>query len=499
MMRVVVAELKQETNTFVPYPTTLAEFEAWHLWDGEEILANAPGNNWEVTGFIEVLEAAGIEPVPTIATMSISGGKVEQATFDDLLQRLLTRIEAAQPFDGVLLALHGAMVSDAHDDADGEITAAVRRLIGPDVPLVVSMDLHANLTRRCVQEADAIVGFRTSPHIDQRNTGRRAADILVRTLRDEVTPVMRMVKIPLDTPASTHRHEAPGPFQRLMEASKAAEQGSVLSATVFTVQPWLDIDEMGYATLAVTDGDPALAARVAEELAALAWSEREALFETQLVPPDEAIAWALAQPEGPIILSDLADGNGAGSPGDATAVIAALLAARPPKTTFATVRDADAARQAAAAGVGAEVDLMIGGKLDHVYNQPIRYTGRVEFAGPASFRFGGGGYTGMAMDMGLCAVVRHEQLHLLITSNSCFCIDPAFYRTAGLEATEAQIVVVKSAIQFRSGFVGLEKGIALLDSPGMSSDHLEQYDFRNAPRPLYPLDRDIEFTPVAMG
>jgi microcystin degradation protein MlrC len=483
----------------VPYPTTLAEFRAWHLWEREEILVNAPGNNWEVTGFLEVLEEASIEPVPAIATMSISGGRVEQSTFDDLLNRLLTRIESARPFDGVLLALHGAMVSEECDDPDGEIIAAVRRLIGPEVPLVVSMDLHANLTRRCVEEADAIVGFRTSPHIDQRDTGRRAASILVRQLRGEVMPVMRMVKIPLNTPASTHRHEAPGPFQRLMEASKAAEQGDVLSTTVFTVQPWLDIEEMGYATVAVTNGDPALAARVAEELAAQAWTERAAFFETKLVPPDEAIAWALAQPEGPVILSDLADGNGAGSPGDATAVIAALLAAGPPKTTFATVRDAEAARMAVEAGVGAEVDLMVGGKLDHIYNQPIRYTGTVEFAGPASFRFGGGGYTGMAMDMGISAVVRHEELHLLITSNSCFVIDPEIYRAVGLEATEAQIIVVKSAIQFRSGFTGIEKGIALLDTPGMSSDYLERFEFRKVPRPLYPLDREFEFTPVAVG
>ena len=142
---------------------------------------------------------------------------------------------------------------------------------------------------------------------------------------------------------------------------------------------------------------------------------------------------------------------------------------------------------------------MIGGKLDNVYNQPIRFTGVVTFAGPASYRFGGGGYTGMGVDMGLCAVVKHEELHLLITSNSCFSIDPEIYRAVGLEPTEAQIVVVKSAIQFRSGFVGIEKGIMLLDSPGMSSDHLEQYDFKRVQRPLFPLDQEFDFTPVAEG
>ena len=374
-MRVVVAEFKQETNTFVPYLTTYENFEVWHLWEGQEILDHAPGNNWEVNGFLEVLEEAGFEAVPTIAAMSMSGGRVEQTTFDRILARLLELIEAARPFDGVLLALHGAMVAEEIDDADGAILEAVRNLIGPGVPLAVSMDLHANLTLRCIQNANAIVGFRTSPHIDHRDTGRRAAEILVRQLRGEVKPMMRMVKIPMDTPASTHRHETPGPFQRLMQASKAAEQGKVLSTTVFTVQPWLDIPEMGYATVAVTDGDPELAAETAEALAAMAWDERRAFFELELVPPEEAIARALAQDEGPVILSDLADGNGAGSPGDATAVIAALIKAGPPKTSFVNVRDPDAALEASRIGVGGEFDYFVGGKLDYIYNQPIRLTG----------------------------------------------------------------------------------------------------------------------------
>ncbi|HYI24014.1 MAG TPA: M81 family metallopeptidase [Thermomicrobiales bacterium] len=493
-MRVVIAELKQETNTFVPYLTTLAGFEAWHLYEGDEILEIARDTNWEVTGFVDMLSDAGIEIVPTIATMAMSGGKVEQATFDELLNRLIAAIEAAEPFDGICLALHGAMVTEQHDDGDGVIIDAVRDLIGPDIPMVVSMDLHGNLTQRCVDGADAIVGFRTSPHIDHRETGQRAARILVDTLNGKVTPVTRMVKVPMVTPASTHRHEVPGPFKRLVDASREAETGGVLAATVFAVQPWLDIEEFGFATVVVADRDAGLAAGTAASLATIAWNEREAFFALDLVDPDVAIARAMAQEDGPVILSDLADGNGAGSPGDATAVIAALLRSGPPRTSLCNVRDPEAARIAAESGVGAEVDLMVGGKLDSVYNQPVRVTGRVEFAGPAAFRFGGGGYTGMGMDMGTCAVIRHEELHLLITSNSCFFIDPEPYRAVGLEPADAQIVVVKSAIQFRSGFVGIERGIMLLDTPGMSSDHLEIFDFTRIPRPFYPFDPDIRFT-----
>lgn len=488
-MRVAIGELKQETNTFVPRPTTLDDFRAWHLWDGPELIEQSRDTNTEVAGFLDVLEAAGIEVVPTIATFAMSGGPVTTAAYQALRDSLLERLEGARPYDAVLLALHGAMVTEDADDPDGETIEAVRSLIGPDVPLVVSMDLHANLTRRCVAHADAIVGFRTSPHVDQRETGRRAANLLVRQLRGEVRPVMAFVKIPMVTPASTHRHEAPGPFKRLMDAAAAAETGPILSASVFTVQPWLDITEMGFATVAVADGDRAAAAATARRLAEEAWAERDAFMETRLVPPAEAIRQALERPNGPVVLSDLADGTGAGSPGDATAVIAALLEADVPKTCLVCVRDPEMAEAAADAGVGAEIDVDLGGKLDNVYNRTIRFEGVVEFAAPAAFRFGGEGYTGVEMDMGQCAVLRDGNVHVLIVSNAVFTVDPAMYRAVGLDPAAAQIVVVKSHIQFRAGYAGLAKEIILLDSPGMSSDHIEELDFRRVERPLFPLDR----------
>lgn len=488
-MRVAIAEVKQESNTFVPRPTTFADFAAWHHWLGEEALANSAGTNCEMAGFIDVLEPAGVEIVPIVATFAMSGGPVEPATVARLRDELAGGLRAAGPLDGVLLALHGAMVSGDDDDPDGALLAAVREAIG-DVPLVVTLDLHANLTRRMVEHADAIVGFRTSPHIDQRDTGQRGAALLMRILRDGAVPAMAAVKLPMVVPASTHMHHLPGPFRRLMQAAEAAETGPVLAACVLTVQPWLDIAEMGFATVVVTDGDPALAGETALALARQAWDEREAFMETELVPIREAIRRALARPSGTVVLSDLADGTGAGSPGDATAVIAALLEADPPLPAFVCVRDPEAARAAIAAGLGSRVSLAVGGKLDDVYNRPVTVDGEITFAGPARFRFQGGGYTGVEMDMGDCAVVRAGNVHLLILGNSVMTVDPAMYRAVGLEPSAARIVVVKSHIQFRAGYDGIADEIILLDSPGMSSDHLTALPFRRIERPMFPWDRD---------
>ena len=495
-MRVAIAELKQETNTFVLQQTTLTDFKNWHLFTGDEVISGLANTNCEIAGFLDVLEPAGIEPVPILATFAISGGPVASETFETLLADLLAGLEAARPYDGVLLALHGAMVTDTDDDPDGAILTAVRAAIGPDMPLVVSMDVHANVTRRCVEQADAIAGFRTSPHIDQRDTGQRAARVMVRMLKEGVRPTGAFIKIPMVVPASTHIHHLPGPYQRLMQTAAAAESDQVLAADVFTVQPWLDIEDLGFAAVVYTDNDPELAEAVAADLAALAWSEREAFMELHLVPIEEAIARAVAAPEGPIVLSDMADGTGAGSPGDATAVIAALLAADLDVPALVCVRDPEAAAEAIAAGVGATVELTVGAKLDTVYNRPVTIRGEVTFAGPASFRFGGGGYTGVEMEMGTCAVIQAGQVSILITSNSVFTVDPEMYRAVGLEPKDAKIVVVKSHIQFRAGYDDIAKEIILLDSPGMSSDHLEALPFKRIPRPMYPFDRDLTFDPA---
>jgi microcystin degradation protein MlrC len=250
---------------------------------------------------------------------------------------------------------------------------------------------------------------------------------------------------------------------------------------------------MGFATVVVTDNDPELACKVACDLANQAWSEREAFMQIDLVPPADAIKMALAEPEGPVVLSDCADGTGAGSPGDATAVIAALLDANPDRPAYVFVRDEESAAAAIAAGTGVTVTLDVGGKVDSVFNKPVRITGTVEFAGPASFRFGGEGYTGVEQDMGPSAVVRAGNVFLLIVSTSVMTVDPELYRSAGLEPLDAQIVVVKSHIQFRAGYERLAKKIILLDSPGMSSDHIANLPWRKLPRPIFPLDPETTF------
>ena len=490
-MRIAVAQVKQESNSFSTQSTTIEDFQNFHYFRGQEVL-NLRGSNTEMAGFLDCCEAAGVEILPTIAAFAISGGPLTEGTYQELKGDLIHYLQLVQPFDGVLLSLHGSMLALGDEDPDGTTLQEVRRLIG-DIPLVVTKDLHAKVSRKSVQNSDVIVGFKTSPHVDQARTGERAAGILLDWLKGKIEPVMAYAKIPMVTPASTHVHSFDGPFKRLMDETVSMEKGGALSASVFTVQPWLDVSEMGFSTIVVTDRDPALAQSLACRLAGLAWNERTNFMKVELIPPQQAIQEALETPKGPVVLSDLADGTGAGSPGDSTAVLEALLEIEPDRKAFLYVCDPEVARSAARLGEGATIDVEVGGKKDTVFSRPFRFSGQVVRVRRAAYRFEGKAYSGISMDMGLSAVLRRGEIYLLVSSNPVFTTDPVLYRTLDLEPLEAQIVVVKSHIQFRSAYEGIATKVILLDTPGVSSDRLEQLPFRNLPSPLFPFDRDFEY------
>ena len=502
-MRVAIAELKQETNTFVSRPTTMADFETWHYWTGPDLIAGLQGTNSEIDGFLNVLDAAGIEPVPIIATFAMSGGKVDDATYERLLGELLAGISARR--SARRRAARPAW-RDGHrqrrQSRCQHPESGARRSIGPDLPLVATYDLHANLTARMAEYADALVGFKTSPHIDQRDTGERGARVMTAILQQGAKPTMAFVKIPMIVPASTHIHHLPGPFQRLQDATKELETElpGVLSANVAAVQPWLDIDEMGFATVVVTDDDPKRAETLACDLAKACWDERQCLYGNR-AGSDRRSDRRRRSPNRkrsgrPLRLRRrhrrrFPRRRHRGDRGPA--------GANPDKPAYVFVRDAESAEAAIAAESARPSRCRSAASSTTSSTSRSSSPASVEFAGPAAFRFGGGGYTGVEQDMGPSAVVRAGNVYVLIVSNSVMTVDPELYRAVGLEPKNAQIVVVKSHIQFRAGYAVSASRIILLDSPGMSSDHIAALPWQKVPRPIFPLDPETYRSPARPG
>ncbi|HWC02870.1 MAG TPA: M81 family metallopeptidase [Methylomirabilota bacterium] len=492
-MRIALGQFMEESNTFVRQRADLEHFRATQLLYGDEIVPRLRGTRAEIGGFLDVLGPAGVELVPTVAANAVSSGPVTRATFEHVRDALLERLAAAGPVDGVLLALHGAMVLEDAPDGEGEFLAAVRKAVGPAVPIVATLDLHATITPRMVQEADALVGYDTYPHIDLYETGAKAAALLLRAVRGEVRPVTLFARSPMLVPAEGQGTDDQPMAGLMAEAKRLQARPGVLAVSLFPVQPWLDIPDTGFCVMAVADG-ARRAAEIEPMVRQLAWQawERRRSFAADLLPVDDAIRRALASDGGPFVLSESADSTGSGSPGDSAHVLERLLALGVTERCLVTVVDAPAVARAIAAGVGADVATTVGGTLDPRYNRPVAVDGRVRILSDGRFISSDKKSAGVEFHMGRAAVIEVGRIAVLATERPAFTFDPALYRSVGLEPRNAKIVVVKSPLQFRDGYAAVARACWVVDTPGPSTARVERLDWRHRSKPLYPFDDDFE-------
>lgn len=495
-MRVLVGQFAQESNSFIDLPTEVATFEGKQCLHGEQVLTGLLGTRATVAGFLDGLEGAeGLDLVPTIAAWAPSGGPLSTACFE----QLLAPIEAAATpgFDGVLLALHGAMMTERHDDADGEILRRIRARVGPGVPIIATLDLHANVTEAMVEHADGLIGYDTYPHIDLYEVGERAARMLVTTASTGRRPRTILAKVPMIVPAEGMDTSEEPMASLVQQAFRLRGRDGVLSSSVFAVQPWLDVPDTGFSAIAVVDRPDVIDATV-EALTAIgeaAWSRRDA-FLAPLVDVDEGIAAALAAPRGPVVLSDPADATGAGSAGDSAHVIARLLAMEPDRMCIACIVAPRAVSAAHEAGAGATITTQIGAQVDPRWTEPVTVTAFVRTLSSGHFRYRGGKSRGLEVSMGRAAVLQVGEVFILAMERPAETFDPGMYEAVGLPPQRAAVVLVRSAAQFRDSYGSIAADTLLLDAPGPSTARLERLPWRTVRRPIHPLD-DIDHVEVA--
>lgn len=492
-MKVLFGGLIQESNTFNPQPSTLNLFEPQML-QGDALLS-FEGRANELSGFINVGRQVGANLVPLTFASAVSGGRLNRESHHPLSTQLERAVQSNLPCDGVLLALHGATVAEGEDDVCGDLLERLRKLLGPDVPLVVSLDLHANVTEKMVQSATALVGYRTFPHTDFFETGQRAARLLFGILETGARPHTCWVKLPIITPAENQQTSS-GPMHDLFAAALEGEQeGRSICTSLFSVQPWLDLPDLGWSVVVIGE-DLSTVQPEANRLAQLAWSRRHD-FNADLTPLETAARIALdpATPR-PLVLSESADSPGAGASATGVVGLRGLLEAgvHRQRTVFYTVVDAESVALCIDAGVGTNITLDVGHRLDTRHGLPLRVSGKVMHLSSGEFEFGSGYAPGTFGQMGRCAVLKMEGLSLLITERAVFTGDPAMYRSVGLEPLKADVVVVRSASQFRAGYEPIAGRILVLDTPGDSTARLERLPFVRRPSPMFPFE-DFEWSP----
>lgn len=498
-MRIATGGVSHESSTFAKTPTRLADFESgFGLFRGPEIIERFKGSNICTGGFIDGSEKHGFQLVPLLWTFAYPSGPVDRNDYDTLKNEFLTLlnddITANGPVDGVLLDLHGAMVVDGIDDGDGDFIAAVRDEVGPGCPIVVTQDLHGNHTQHRVDQADAIIGFDTFPHVDMAERGREAADLIVAMIRGEVRPVMALRQLPMfwSTPTQVTAH--PPMDDVIRRVHELEQRHGILSVTIATGFPWSDVPDVGTSVIVVADADAALARSTADELGNWIWDNRERWHH-----PPVSVRDAMQQCEAigkyPIILADHADNTGGGAPGDSTEVLRTFLELGVQDAVILYVVDPDTAAKAHAAGVGQRINVEVGGKSDPIQGPPITMNAEVVAISNGDFTYDGPMYAGLTGNMGQSAWLRQDGVSVVVVNAHEQPLGPAFARSLGIDCKSMKYICVKSAAHFRASFEPIAGSIMNIDAAAIHNHDYAKLTYQKRRREMFP----IEIPPKGMG
>jgi microcystin degradation protein MlrC len=492
-MRIAIAKWGQETSSFSPVMTTVDTFRDFGIFEGAEMLepAKCVGS---VAGFLEAAAESGLEwtPVPLFRAWAGASGIITDETLRYFEDKLREGLQAALPVDAFYFDLHGAGQAESEPDTEGYLLQVSRQILGENVPIVIALDHHGNMTQLMVDCADGLVGHRTQPH-EPFDTGKQAGKMLFGILKGEIKPTMAWQKIPM----ITHQEQfltSQGPMKVWFDLGREMEtRPKVVSTSNFPMQPWLDVPEGGWASVVVTNDDMPLAQQLAAELAEKAWTMREDFWKMDSVPAEVAIQKAVAAEKGLIVLSDTGDAVFGGASGDNTVILAEMLKQQITQIALVPMADAAAVDKAIAAGVGSTITVELGGKLDTNFCKPVTVTATVE-------RIGGGHiqeeFIGMeSFEMGHAVLLKAGSIYIVVTeARGIGGNHPIVYRHFGIEPGDAKMVVVKTASNWQY-YRPMISEVIRVNTPGATMSPLQNFDWKLLPRPIYPLDDLQEWQP----
>lgn len=493
-MRIGIVALLQESNTFISQPTRLEHFQQDMLVAGEAVRERLAGTQHEVGGMFHALEDLSVAAVPIFAARAFPFACMERVAAEELLRQMLAAFDAAGSIDGLLVAPHGATVSEPWPDFDGHWLTELRKRVGPDLPIVGTLDPHGNLTPAMVAACNALIAYRTNPHLDQRARGVDAARLIVKTVKGELKPTMAAAYPPISINIEAQcTHDEPC-HSLYKLADEQLNDDRVISNSVMLGFPYADVAEMGTSFIVVTNNDPELAQQLANQLARYLWQHRQA-FEGKLISVDQALD-QVAHLTHPTCLLDMGDNVGGGSPGDGT-WLANAISERGIGDSFVCLYDPAAVQQCVAASVGGKLHLEMGGKTDALHGPPL--VDDVEVLGLYDGKFEEtqarhGGFT--KMDQGETAVVLTSRgLTVMLTTRRVPPFSLKQITTFGIEPAKFKILVAKGVNAPLAAYREACKSFIKVNTAGCTSADLAQFKYHNRRKPLYPLEKDFDWSP----
>jgi microcystin degradation protein MlrC len=493
-MRILIAMMKHETNTFSPVVTDLARFRAWGLHEGPDVVRAYRGTNHPIAAFIDLAESVGAEIVTPVAAEAMPSGLVRREAYDYLTGRILDAW-AQGGFDAAMLDLHGAMVSEDEWDAEGAFLARMRA-IAPDAPIAVTFDMHGNITQEVADHCTIFNCYKSYPHTDMYATGAVCGRILLDTLAGRVRPVNAFGTVPL-LAQTLRMGTADEPMKTVQQMTREEEKRpGILCASVFGGFPMADIPQAGMSAIVVADGDAAAAVASRDRLLEAAWERRDE-FVYRHEPLADAVARAATIDARPVVLLDHADNVGSGGTSDSMVVLREVLRQGLQGVAVAAVWDPDAVLEMMRAGVGATLTLDLGGKSDmpsvgHTA-QPLRLTGRVRRLSDGEWTIRGPMYTGTKVMTGPTAVFETAGVSIVVTSLHHEPWDAGIFTSVGIDPAHCRFLLLKSRIHYRAGFSPYENARVTLDGEGVTTSDNSKLSFEKLQRPIWPLDPDARW------
>lgn len=489
--RLITGGISHESNTFSNSPTTLEDFKRQTYNIGQSILSENIGRG-VYGGFIDIASQHGVELLPTLQASTTPKGPVTQEAFTRLLNQLLEHMAEYRDIDGAVLSLHGAMIVEGIDDAEGYIIREIRQKLGDYKPLVSVLDLHANITADMMRYADCLVGYDTYPHVDQRARGQEALTIAVDILEKNIIPTSALAKPPIIPPLQGFVTFRPnGGSQLIQRAHELENDPQVVNISTFGCFPFADTPITGLGIVVNTNDDIELAETLTRSLAEYAWKIRDN-FLVQLVEPLSAINVAMQAPGGTFILADIADTGAGGTAGDGTVILKALLEANAQDVAIAQLADKEAVDHCLEAGIGESIQLTVGGKQDAFHGAPVEVLGVIRHISDGTYIRDGPQNPGGEEHMGPTVVLEIGGRHgidLMLTSYRAHPSDLQHFRSVGIEPTKKRILVLKSAAHYRAAFGPIATEIIEVDAPGICHPYLERFTWKRLNRPIWPLDQ----------
>lgn len=494
-MRVAIAGYQHESNSFANTPASLAKWKEFGILYGDDIRKEYEESKATIAGILSRLKGeADIEIFPLVFSRLTPMGPMTIEATEFLMKEILTLIESEGPWDAVFLAQHGAAVSDKYLDADGEMAEQVRQLVGPKVLIVTNLDMHANVSKKVVSNSDIVKVYQTNPHLDTFERAFESADLALRTLRKEIIPTSFLATPPLVVNILMQGTSDPVMTALLQMASEEAKRPGVLSISVVEGFPYADVPQMGMTFLTITDNNPALAQEVAESISKYAWSMREKLNGVA-TPIDQALIEANASHEHPVVLVDVGDNVWAGTPGDSTFV---LHASRRLGVTgiLQAIFDPTIVKELTPLGVGARVNVLVGGKTDDMHGEPFHISGVIVSITDGKYaetKPSHGGF--LFFDDGASVAIKTDDgNHILLTSLPAGSSTLLQFRSVGFEPLNEKIIVVKGVHSPRPAYEPIAKKMYWLATPGASTADLSNFTYKHRRVPMYPFETSTEWS-----